>query len=387
MQKSIEEIVRGAVVQQRGVLSNRQYGFEDAYANFEKGNKAQQGEIRTHGGIKVKKVGDKWVPVAEKKTPPKSQNKKDKKSTKKEETKTPSSTPEHMTSQHTASLKHIKKLIASGDTVTAHDLAEKLPDAVKNEIPKEVWGKMMDGKQEANNKEKEEAAEKKENPKEEKKTKESISETRKENSEAISSDPDLASADDVIKQEEKSGLKRFVEKNRKAFDTGEHAHPDRSKAAKWLRGKGKGILKGLKNEMLHIKDAGKSLGKLATGKKLDKHDKHALKKVGLSLGLTVGTMLATGGASIFHHGASAFMKHLGIHFIEHGLIESTGLAMIFAKAVEDEKLKSGKSELSEKEMDQILSKLIDGFIDHIENGDWSDLPEQMGISEEDNEEK
>lgn len=383
---TVEETVNKAISERENILKDRQLGLNsaaDIYNQLAKGAAAQEGEVREWNGVKMRKVGKKWVPVSEKKTPPKSKNKSEKKVKKQEQPKGKSGMPEHMTSQHVASLKQIKKLSESGDHAAAHDIAEKLPDEVKNEIPQEVWGKMMDGKQEATKKENESKVDKKE----EKPTKEGISEKRKENDSAVESDPELASANDVINQEQKKGLKRFVEKNKKAFDTGEHAHPDRSKAAKWLRAKGKGILKGIKGEVHHIKDAGKALGKLATGKKIDKHDKHALKKVGLSLGLTVGTMLATGGASIFHHGASAFMKHLGIHFIEHGLIESTGLAMIFAKAIEDEKLKSGNSELSEKEMDDILMKLIDGFIDHIENGDWSDLPTQMGVGEEDSEEK
>lgn len=361
----LEEIVNNAIIDRRNVLANRQMHPEshDVVESFEKAKAAQEGEVRTHGGVKVKKVGGKWVPVAERRAAPeKPSSSKERK--KKEESSAPKAKKDHgIPSHHMGTLKHVKKLVNSGDMAAAHEMANKLPDDVKSHIPEKVWQNMSEATHEAGKK----AAEEKANAGKK---------------EEANTDPAKMSNAEVIAEDEKSRVKRFVEKNKKMFDTGEHAHPERSKAAKFLRGKAKGIVKGLKTEVEHFKEAGTGIAKLVQGKKPNDHEKHAFKKIGISLGLTVGTMLATGGTSVFAHGAGAFMKHLGIHFVEHGLIEVIGLASIFAKAVEEELKGQDVKALSDKELEKILAKVVDAFISHIESGDWSDLLKEFEESEE-----
>lgn len=350
----VEEIVNNSIIQRRAVLADRQMnpGQHNVVEGFEKAKAAQEGEVRTHGGVKVKKIGGKWVPVAERKSAPeKPSSSKNRKKAEKSAAKKSSAAAE-IPSHHMGALKHIKKLITSGDNASAHEIANKLPDDVKAHIPEKVWQDMSEAS----------------HAKTQEDAKAKGGEDKKKDVESMSNH-------DVVAEDEKSRLKSFVEKNKKMFDTGEHAHPDRSKVAKFLRGKAKGIVKGLKTEVSHFKEAGTGLAKLARGKKPNSHEKHAFKKLGISLGLTVGTMIATGGTSAFAHGAMPFLKHLGIHFVEHGLAEVVGLAAIFAKAVEEELKNEDVKALSEKELNNILTRVVDGFISHIESGDWSSLLE------------
>jgi Inorganic Pyrophosphatase len=119
------------------------------------------------------------------------------------------------------------------------------------------------------------------------------------------------------------------------------------------------------------------------------HEKKALKKVGISLGLTLGTMVASGGTSIFAHGVGSFFHHLGVHFVEHAFLETAGLAAVFAKGQQDEIGNGEHFEISDEEAahnksaDNDIQMLIHQFIDYIENGDWSDLPDQINAESDD----
>lgn len=301
------------------------------------GGAAQEGEVRTWNGKKMRKQGGKWMPVTEaRRTAPES-GKKDKSSAPEDSSKTPGAADKgpkkpaekiNVSSHEMGQLKRIKELINKKDYDGANDLAADLGEEAKNVIPAEAWSKMHErtsptGEAKADVKEK-----------------------------AISADS-------------QERTKKWVDQQKEMFDTGEHAHPDRSKAAKFIRGKVKGFIKGLKHEIEHIKEAGSALKKIFTGKykEMTHHEKKALKKVGISLGLTLGTMLATGGISAFTHGFSSAATHIGIHFAEHALLETAGLSMMFAKAEESEAI-------GEEDMDKMLAQLTDLFIDYVENGDW-----------------
>lgn len=315
--------------------------FLDDSGLLEKGTAAQEGEVREWNGQKFKKVGGKWQPVTSPRAKAPKAKGKDK-APKKDESKgapkpgaekKPAPKPE-ISSAEMGQLKRIKKLIASGDHDAANDLAADLSDEAKNVIPADAWEKMHERTTPAGKEQKEDVT------------------------------------DTTVNTDKKERFKKWVAKNKEMFDTGEHAHPDRSKAAKFLRAKAKGFVKGLKHEIEHIKEAGVAIKKILTGKHKDltHHEKKALKKVGISLGLTVATMLATGGVSAFTHGFGAAAGHLGLHFAEHGLIETAVSALAFAKAIEE----AGEA-IGDKDMDKMLGELVDKFIDWFENGDWSNL--------------
>lgn len=309
---------------------------------LEKGKAAQQGEVRTWNGQKFKKQGGKWVPVTsprEKAPKPGGKDKSSKKDDEKggsakDSKKEPSGGGPEVSSQEKGQLRRIKKLLIEGDVDAANDLAADLGDDAKNVIPEEAWERMN----------------------------ERTSPTSKDVKDDV--------AAKTIMEDKKERFKKWVNNNKDMFDTGEHAHPDRSKAAKLLRAKAKGFVKGLKHEIEHIKEAGGALKKMIDGTKwsgLSHHEQKAMKKVGISLGLTAATMLATGGLSAFSHGFTATASHLGLHFIEHGILETAGLAAIFAKAVE------GSDDMGEKDMDKALEKLSEAFFEWMENGDWSGM--------------
>jgi len=296
------------------------------------GSAAQEGEVRTWNGQKMRKQGGKWVPVgAEKKTAPVS-GKKDR----------PTSTPIpggggsqkpaeklNVSTHEMGQLKRIKELIGKKDFDGANDLAANLGDDAKNVIPADAWKQMN----------------------------ERTSPTDKATKQDVNSK--------VASEDSKERVKSWADKHKEMFDTGEHAHPTRSAAAKFLRGKAKGFVKGLKHEIAHIKEAGSALKKVFTGKykEMTHHEKKALKKVGISLGLTLASMLATGGISAFTHGFAGAAQHIGVHFVEHTLLETAGLAVMFAKAEEAEAI-------GDKDMDKMLTQLTDLFIKHVEKGDW-----------------
>ena len=315
--------------------------FLDDSNLLQKGAAAQEGEVREWNGQKFKKQGGKWQPVtAPRQAAPKAKGKD--KSPKKEDAKGKANPNDpnammkkpEISSAEMGQLKRIKKLIASGDHDAANDLAADLSDEAKNVIPADAWEKMHEKTTPATKAEKE------------------------------------SSTESTVNSDKKERFKNWVNKNKEMFDTGEHAHPDRSKAAKFLRAKAKGFVMGLKHEIEHIKEAGIAIKKILTGKHKDltHHEKKALKKVGISLGLTVATMLATGGVSAFTHGFGAAAGHLGLHFAEHGLIETAVSALAFAKAIE-----SAGEAIGDKDMDKMLGELVDKFIDWFESGDWSGL--------------
>lgn len=304
---------------------------------FEKGIAAQEGEVREWKGQKFKKQGGKWVPVtAPRKQAPisgkKSQDaKKEEIPQGKKTLEKPTPTPQVSTAD-LGQLKRIKKLIASGDMKSAGALASGLGDNAKNIIPADAWEKMH------------------------------------ESTSPMGSDQKKNSREKDINQDKNERFKSWVSKNKDIFDTGEHIHPDRSKASKFLRGKVKGFVQGLKHEMDHIQHAGSAIKKALSGKMKDisDHEKAALKKVGISLGMTAATMLATGGIGAFAHGFGTVASHLGIHFAEHGLIETAAKTIAFAKGESDE---LSDNTISDKELEDLSNKFIDWF----EKGDWSDL--------------
>ena len=149
----VEKVVNSAIVSRRQEIERRQNNISThtPYEDLQKAKAAAEGEVRTHGGVKVRKVGGKWIPVAERREYP---NKKEKKESKKPKAKAKESKkkviPSHVSAQHVGALRHIKKLVNSNKFHEAHMLADKLPDDVKHEIPPKVWENMVKHNHEAN---------------------------------------------------------------------------------------------------------------------------------------------------------------------------------------------------------------------------------------------
>lgn len=315
-----------------------------------KGKVAEEGEIREWSGQKFKKQGKEWVPVsgnrkqAPKKVESKSGKKEEDTSSKQKQDKPTQDAkePVKVSSVEKAQFSRIQEAMSSGNLDQAAKIADSLSDEAKSSIPPKVWKQLLDHKE---------------------KPQQEVSKTDQ--------------VEQEISEDNKSKLKSFIAKNREMFDTGEHANEERSKLAKFVRGKAKGLVKGLKHEIHHIKEGGSAIKKLVTGKSPNDHEKKALKKIGISLGLTLGSMVATGGLSVFAHGAGSFLSHLGIHFVEHMFLETAGLAALFAKAIED-----GDLDIENSLTEQDLEKLLMLFAEYIETGDWSSMLQETQDQDE-----
>lgn len=101
---------------------------------FQKGKAAQEGEIRTHSGVKVKKQGGRWVPVSEGKEGSKKDDTRSSNKGKKEEF----SPSDHGKAQ----LSHMKSIIDS-DPKKAYEMYKKLKPEQQSVVPQEVVDKMV----------------------------------------------------------------------------------------------------------------------------------------------------------------------------------------------------------------------------------------------------
>jgi hypothetical protein len=365
------------LIAQQMVMTGR---VSPEHSELIKGVAAAEGEVRTWNGVKYVKQGKTWVEQSgakkgsqRKPAPQKAQKKQEEQAIPSQ--KKSSATP--ISSAEKGQLVRVKQAIASKDIATAAKIANSLSDDAKNIIPSNIWSQLHSHND--TEQAKAEKAQKKESEKGEVQPKKETGKTpaKDKGTESKSTKGDDKESGTPSEQRSKSiaehasdSFKNFVSKNKKLFDTQEHAHPERSAAAKFLRGKVKGIVKGLKHEVEHIKEAGSAIKKVATGKfkDINDHEKKALKKIGISLGITVGSMLVTGGLHAFSHGAVSAFQHIGHHFVEHTLLEVGGLAAIFAKANDDDFNKDDDAVL-----DEGLDKITNAFIEYIENGDWSQI--------------
>lgn len=355
--------VSKAIKKRHEDLLNKQYSMMGGDA-LEKGAKAEEGEVRTWNGQKFKKTGQKWTPVTDGKDKGSKPEPGDKEGGKPDAGKP--SGGSQPSSHDVAQLTTMKNMVDAGNHDKAYEIYQQLSPEAQGKVPQDVVNKLVEN----NHADKPDAA----------------------GSNPFDSDGDGKSEgaskhSDTVSKEKDGRVKSFIEKNKELFDTGEHTHPERSKLSKFLRGKMKGLIKGFKHEIEHMKEAAVGLKKLVTGKKLNDHEKGALKKVGISLGLTIATMVATGGTGIFAHGAGEFFSHLGVHFVEHAALETTGLAMIFAKgdAPEDGVPSDEENDAAAKDVftDENLEKIMNAFVDFIEKGDWSGMLD--GVDSEDGE--
>lgn len=166
---------------------------------------------------------------------------------------------------------------------------------------------------------------------------------------------------------------------------------DRKGLAGYLAKKRDGIIHAVKDEIKEFKEAGTGLKKFFSGNKdqITDHEKKAIKTISIHLGVVIGSMALTGGlAGAASKGLAALTKGIVAHYFEHAGLMRLGHVLAFAKA---------EDALTDEELDEVLGKLIDEILAHIENGNideeaWMDMGDSASgdfeslLGEEDEEE-
>jgi len=130
--------------------------------------------------------------------------------------------------------------------------------------------------------------------------------------------------------------------------------------AGWMKKKGKGILKGLKEEVHEWKEAGSGIKKLATGMQMNDHEKKAIRDVAIHMGMVVAmaTMGGDAGESAIAAKAALMAKKVGLGYLEHAGILRAGHALLFAKAI---------SQLDDEEAEHYLERMQHSMTKYMEN--------------------
>ena len=152
----------------------------------------------------------------------------------------------------------------------------------------------------------------------------------------------------------KTSAKQLAQEERDFFKGGadEAGSEHRRSFGLMIKQKLKGVMKAMKHEVREFKYAGQAVAQLAHGKKIDEHQKKAIKNVLIHSLLVLGPMAISGGLSA---GLAHVLPHAVGGFIEHSLVVSATRAAVFA------------SESEEDPMD----KLIEKFAEYVANGDIS----------------
>jgi len=110
----------------------------------------------------------------------------------------------------------------------------------------------------------------------------------------------------------------------KEFFRGAHKaqSKERRSFGKWIGDKAKGIVKGVVREAKHLGHeldvAGAGFKAVFSGQKPDESQKKAMIAIGKTVGLTVASMVVTGGVgAIIGHGVTGLMGSLSVHLAEH----------------------------------------------------------------------
>ena len=172
----------------------------------------------------------------------------------------------------------------------------------------------------------------------------------------------------------KARMKTFHADQKKFFAEGEHKpkSKERRTFGKMIKDKAKGIVTSVKAEGQEWKDAGKAVKKIATGKKLSKHEKHALKTVAIHTAMVVGPMAVTGGLSA---GLAGMSKGLAVGMLEHSALIRGAQVLVFAGAVG-----AITDESSDEEaLMHLVEALGDAFAEaDLPNSVWADAAEKVG---------
>jgi len=110
----------------------------------------------------------------------------------------------------------------------------------------------------------------------------------------------------------------------KEFFRGAHKaqSKERRSFGKWIGDKAKGIVKGVVREAKHLGHeldvAGAGFKAVFSGQKPDESQKKAMIAIGKTVGLTVASMVVTGGiGAVIGHGVTGLMGSLSVHLAEH----------------------------------------------------------------------
>jgi len=110
----------------------------------------------------------------------------------------------------------------------------------------------------------------------------------------------------------------------KEFFRGAHEpqSKERRSVGKWISDKAKGIVKGVVREAKHLghelDTAGAGFKAVFSGQKPDENQKKAMVAIGKTVGLTVASMVVTGGVgALIGHGVSGLIGNLSVHLAEH----------------------------------------------------------------------
>jgi hypothetical protein len=117
-------------------------------------------------------------------------------------------------------------------------------------------------------------------------------------------------------------IKKWSEKE-KDFFKGAHEpqSKERRSVGQWIADKTKGIVKGVvreaKNLGHEVKEAGEGFKAIFSGQKPNENQKKAMIGIAKTVGLTVGSMLLTGGIGALAVGPTKLMAGVGLHLAEH----------------------------------------------------------------------
>jgi hypothetical protein len=113
-------------------------------------------------------------------------------------------------------------------------------------------------------------------------------------------------------------------KKEKEFFRGAHKPEsnERRTFGEMIASKTKGIVSGVKRELKHlgheVSEATGGVKALFSGEKPNENQKKAMIAMGKTIGMTVGSIVLSGGAgALLHHGVGTMMTHLGTHLAEH----------------------------------------------------------------------
>jgi hypothetical protein len=123
-----------------------------------------------------------------------------------------------------------------------------------------------------------------------------------------------------------------------------------------------GVMKAMKHEVKEFKMAGAGLVQLAHGKKIDDHQKKAIKTVLIHSLMVLGPMAISGGLSA---GLVHALPHAVGGFLEHSLVVSAARAAVFAAEAEP------TAQPAVDPSEELMAKLIEKFAEYVANGDIS----------------
>lgn len=153
---------------------------------------------------------------------------------------------------------------------------------------------------------------------------------------------------------------KFSEDQKEFFGRGGHKpeSKERRTFGSMIKDNSKGIVKAIKHEVKEWQDAGRGIKKLATGKKMTSHEKHALKTVAIHEAMVIGPMAISGGLSA---GLASAAKGIGLGLAEHtALIHGAKIAAFASAAPVENEITSDMSE--EDALDIFVKQTGDAMI-------------------------